>query len=160
VPSRPTSHHGIADRVHGLVRHHSPCGARADGRIRRRRPRGSREALVDPEIVKAIIARSGDDTERSRVLDIARGAPWPPRYTARTLRNAFLEEWRGREDELATDDGTRQAYAQAASAGDLAVIPVWASEAIDLIDDIPSAVDVVPEMVANAETALASAITR
>jgi nitronate monooxygenase len=120
----------------------------------------SREALVDPEIVKAIIAHSGDDTERSRVLDIARGAPWPPQYTARTLRNAFLEQWRGREHELATDDDTRRTYAEAASTGDLAVIPVWASEAIDLIDDIPSAVDVVPGMIANAEAALANATAR
>lgn len=120
----------------------------------------TREALVDPEIVKAIIAHSGDDTERSRVLDIARGAPWPPRYTARVLRNAFLEHWRGREDELATDDDTRRDYAAAASTGDLAVISVWASEAIDLIEDIPSAVDVVPDMVANAQAALANATAR
>lgn len=120
----------------------------------------SREALVDPEIVTAIIAHSGDDTERSRVLDIARGAPWPPRYTARTLRNAFLEQWRGRDDELATDDDTRRAYAEAASTGDLAVIPVWASEAIDLIDGIPSAVDLVRDMVAGAEAALAKATAR
>jgi nitronate monooxygenase len=120
----------------------------------------SQEALVDPEILKAIVAQSGDDTERSRVHDIARGAPWPSRYTARTLRNALLEEWRGREDELATDDEARRIYADAATAGDLAIIPVWASEAIDLIDDVPSAADIVPSMVADAETALANAIAR
>jgi nitronate monooxygenase len=116
--------------------------------------------MSSPHRWRAATTRRGDDTERSRVLDIARGAPWPAEYTARTLRNAFLEQWRGREDELATDDDTRQTYAQAASTGDLAVIPVWASEAIDLIDDIPSAVDVVPDMVANAETALANATAR
>ena len=120
----------------------------------------SREALVDPEIVKAIIAHTGDDTERSRVLDIARGAPWPARYTARTLRNAFLDEWRDREDELAAAADTRRDYAEAASTtGDLAVIPVWAGEAIDLIDDVPSAVDVVPAMVADAEAALARPVS-
>jgi nitronate monooxygenase len=120
----------------------------------------SREALVDPEVVNAIVARSGDDTERGRVLDIARGSSWPARYTARTLRNDFLDEWRGREDELAADDGARRAYAEAAATGDLAVISVWAGEAIDLIDDVPSAADLVPALVADAEAALAHAVAR
>jgi nitronate monooxygenase len=120
----------------------------------------SREALVDPEVVEAIIAHSGDDTERSRVHDIARGAPWPSRYTARTLRNSLLEQWRGREDELAADDDIHRTYAEAEAAGDLAVVAVWASEALDLIDDIPSAADIVPAMVAGAEAALANATDR
>jgi nitronate monooxygenase len=120
----------------------------------------SREALVDPKVVNAIVARSGDDTERGRVLDIARGSSWPARYTARTLRNDFLDEWRGREDELAADDGARRAYAEAAATGDLAVISVWAGEAIDLIDDVPSAADLVPALVADAEAALAHAVAR
>ncbi|MGH3617801.1 MAG: hypothetical protein ACRDQV_07225, partial [Pseudonocardiaceae bacterium] len=57
----------------------------------------SLEALVSPEVTKALIAGRGSDTERSRVLDIARGAAWPAHYTARTLRNAFLGRWRDRE---------------------------------------------------------------
>jgi nitronate monooxygenase len=108
----------------------------------------------------AIVAQTGDDTERSRVLDIARGAPWPRQYTARTLRNVFLERWRGREDELADDDAARRAYAEAASTGDLAVIPVWGREAIDLIRDVPSATDLVPAIVAEAEAARDHASTR
>lgn len=51
----------------------------------------SKEALVPAEVAKALIAGRGSDTERSRVLDIARGAGWPARYTARMLRNAFLD---------------------------------------------------------------------
>lgn len=114
----------------------------------------SQEALVAPEVVEAIVARTGDDTERNRVLDIARGAPWPHRYTARTLRNAFLDRWRDRDDELTADEDARRAYREAASTGDLAVIPVWASEAIDLIHDVPSAATLVPTLVAEAESAL------
>jgi len=129
----------------------------AAGALLGTRFQASREALVAPEVAEVILAGTGDDTERSRVLDIARGAPWPRRYTARTLRNAFLESWRGREDELATDDAAQRAYTEAASTGDLAVIPVWASEAIDLIHDIPSATDLVPAIVSEAEAALAHA---
>ncbi len=52
------------------------------------------EALVTSWVTKAIIEGGGEDTERSRVSDIARGSPWPSKYPARTLRNAFFDRWR------------------------------------------------------------------
>jgi nitronate monooxygenase len=115
------------------------------------------EALVSAAVTKAIIDGGGEDTERSRVLDIAQGAPWPSRYTARTLRNAFLDRWRDREDDLAADIAARQEYRQAARAGDMAVLPVWASEAIDLITAIVPAADLVGLLAMEAEEALGRA---
>src|SRR5690349_22204481 len=38
------------------------------------------EALVEPATTAAIIAGRGEDTERNRVLDIARGSRWPAEY--------------------------------------------------------------------------------
>ena len=90
--------------------------------------------MVDAEIVKAILSGHGEDTERSRVLDIARGAPWPARYTGRSIRNVFLDQWRGRENELEADSATREAYRRAEATGDMTAVAVWASEAIDLIN--------------------------
>jgi nitronate monooxygenase len=113
------------------------------------------EALVDPAVTKAIIEGSGEDTERSTVLDIARGAPWPSKYPARTLPHPFLERWRGREDELAADADARQAYREAVARGELPREPVWASEAIGLITDLRSAGDLVESLTAEAEQALA-----
>jgi nitronate monooxygenase len=117
----------------------------------------SLEALVSAEVTKAILEGKGGDTERSRILDIARGAPWPERYGARTLRNAFLDRWRGREAELDADAEARQAYRQAAERGDPEVVPVWASEAIDLITELASATDLVGTLAEEAEQALARA---
>jgi nitronate monooxygenase len=114
----------------------------------------SLEALVPAEVTKALIDGQGSDTERSRVLDIARGAGWPARYTARTLRNAFLDEWRDREDELSGDAAAQQTYRDAAARNDLDVIPVWAGEAIDLITTVDSATDIVTTLAAEAEQAL------
>jgi nitronate monooxygenase len=94
------------------------------------------------------------------VLDIARGSRWPAKYTARTLGHPFLEQWRGREDELAADADARRAYRDGVARGDLPPLPVWASEAIDLINDLPSAADLVGALVAQAEDALARAGTR
>ncbi|MGW3571060.1 NAD(P)H-dependent flavin oxidoreductase [Streptomyces sp. NPDC000941] len=115
------------------------------------------EALVDPATARAIVEGCGEDTERSRVLDIARASPWPGRYTARTLGHPFLDEWRGREDELATDPHARQAYEDAVAQGEIPALPQWASQAIDLIDDLPSAADLVGTLAAQAEDALARA---
>jgi len=115
------------------------------------------EALAEPSAKKAIVAGQGEDTERSVVLDIARGSRWPSKYPARTLGHPFLDQWRGREAELAADPDARQAYRDGVARGDLPPEPVWAGEAIDLIGDLPSAFDLVGTLAAQAEAALARA---
>jgi nitronate monooxygenase len=115
------------------------------------------EAIADPSVKKAIVEGGGENTERSNVLDIARGSRWPSKYSARTLGHPFLDQWRGREGELAADAEARQAYQDGVARGDLPPLPVWASEAIDLIDDLPSAADLVGALAGQAEDALARA---
>jgi nitronate monooxygenase len=115
------------------------------------------EALVDPSIAKAILDGRGQDTERGSVLDIARGSRWPSRYTARTLGNPFLDQWRGREAELAADPRARQAYQDLVARGEVPPLPAWAGEAIDLITDLPPAAELVLALAVQAEDALARA---
>ncbi|WP_149829536.1 NAD(P)H-dependent flavin oxidoreductase [Streptomyces tailanensis] len=116
------------------------------------------EALVDPATAKALIEARGEDTERNRVLDIARGSSWPEAYTARTLGHPFLDRWRDREHELAADPHeARRAYEDAVSRGAIPPLPLWAGEAADLIDDLPSAADLVGTLAMEAEHALARA---
>ena len=115
------------------------------------------EALVTPWVTKAIIEGGGEETERSRVSDIARGSAWPSKYAARTLRNAFFDRWRGREDELAADPAAQRAYQEAIARGELPQDPVWASEAIDLITELSPAAELVGTLAAQAKEALARA---
>lgn len=117
----------------------------------------SHEALVAPEVLKALLERNAEDTERSRVLDIARGSSWPTDYTARVLRNPFLETWRGREDELSQNPTTQETYRTAAGRGDLNVISIWAGEGLDLITTSTPAADTVTALTEGAERALAAA---
>lgn len=117
------------------------------------------EALVPPAISRALIDGRGDDTERNRVLDIARGSRWPAKYPARTLGHPFLERWRGREDELAHNDTAKAAYRDGVASGNLPPLPVWAGEAVDLITDAPSAAELVGILIEQAENALARAQT-
>jgi len=115
------------------------------------------EALGPPGVAKSIIEGGGEDTVRSRVSDIAHGAPWPATYPARTIRNAFFDRWLGREDELAADPDALQAYRDEIAAGALPARPVWASEAIDLTTEMSPAADIVAALTAQAEQALARA---
>ena len=62
----------------------------AAGALMGTRFEATHEALVEPAAKRAIIEGSGEDTERSRVLDIARGVHWPHKYTGRTLRNTLF----------------------------------------------------------------------
>ena len=117
----------------------------------------SAEALVDPSIAKAIIEGCGENTERSTVLDIARGSSWPSKYPARTLGHPFLEMWRGREDDLAADANAKAAYQVGVERGELLPLPAWASEAADLIRELSPAAELVERLSAEAEEVLASA---
>lgn len=112
------------------------------------------ETLADPGEVKAIIDGRGGDTERNRILDIARGSRWPAKYPARTLGHPYLDRWRDREDELVADGYAKQAYIDGIARGDLPSQPIWASQAIDLINDLPPASGLVGALAAQAETAL------
>jgi nitronate monooxygenase len=117
------------------------------------------EALADPEAKKAIVDGGGEETERSSVLDIARGSRWPLEYTGRTLGHPFLDRWRDAEAELAADpDDVRRAYQEGVARGDLPAQPVWASQAVGLIHDLPPAGDLVGVLAAQAEEALARAL--
>ncbi|GAA1979697.1 nitronate monooxygenase [Kitasatospora viridis] len=116
------------------------------------------EALVDPAVTAAILAGRGQDTERSAVLDLARGSHWPVgKYTARTLGHPYLDRWRGREAELAADAPACQEYLEDVARGSVPPLPVWAGEAVDLVTDVPSAAELVAALAEQAQQALARA---
>ncbi|MFE8946385.1 nitronate monooxygenase [Streptomyces sp. NPDC007856] len=132
----------------------------AAGAVLGTRFQATAEALVDPATARALVAGRGEDTERSRVLDIARGSRWPAEYTARTLPHPFLDRWRGRETELAADPEAGPSYQEAVARGDIPALPQWAGEGVDLITDLPSAADLVATLAAQAEEALNRALGR
>jgi nitronate monooxygenase len=105
----------------------------------------SRESLWDPAMKAATLAAGGDQTEQTRVFDVVRGAPWPAIYPGRALRNAFSAEWHGREDILEQE----KAYL-ATAPDDFATRVVWAGESVDLINDIPTASEIIERIMAQA----------
>jgi len=114
----------------------------------------SRECLWDEAMKAATLAAGGDQTEQTRVFDIVRGAPWPAMYPGRALRNAFSARWHGQEDALAADQKRQEEAYLATAPDDFATRAVWAGEGVDLVNDIPSAAEIIERVVAQAASTL------
>ncbi len=128
----------------------------ADGAVIGTRFWASEEALAHPNLQKAAVAASGDDTLRSRIIDMVRGLDfWPARNDLRTLKSATTDRWHGREAELrAVADAEVRRYAEAAAAGDAQTVSPIVGEAIGLIHEIAPAGKILEDLVGEAEEIL------
>jgi nitronate monooxygenase len=102
-----------------------------------------------------VAARAGD-TAKTRFVDIVRGyAAWPEPYAGRVLRNDFFARWHGREEELEAALDTETAiYERAFREGDCETAAIFAGEAVDLIDAVVPAGELVQRIGAEAEALL------
>jgi nitronate monooxygenase len=129
----------------------------ADGVVVGTRFWAAEEALVHANVQAAGIATSGDETLRTRVTDIIRRKDWPKPFDIRVARNAFIEQWHGREAELSDVlESEIERYNAAAQAGDADVAAVIVGEGIGLIDAIEPAETIVARMVNEAVDVLKS----
>lgn len=114
----------------------------------------TRESLWSQAMKEKTVASGGDQTAQTRVFDIVRAAAWPAIYPGRALRNAFFEQWHGKEEALATQQKEIDAGYSATAADDLDQRVVWAGESVDLVRDIPSAQDLIERIVDEAAMVL------
>jgi nitronate monooxygenase len=130
----------------------------AEGVLMGTRFYASVEAEGHPDAKQRIVAAGSGASVRSIVFDLARRNRWPEPYTGRVLKNALTDRWIGREAELeARADEVGGAYALARERGDFDRAAVIAGEACALINDIPSAREIVERVVAEAERAISHA---
>jgi nitronate monooxygenase len=130
----------------------------AEGILMGTRFYASQEGVVHEEAKRRVVAASGDDTLRGRVIDIVRAKDWPAPYNIRTLRNAYSDRWHGRESDLTRSlDVETPRYMAARAAGDFDTAFVVSGEALGLIHDLPEAGDIVARTVAQAESLLQKA---
>ena len=128
----------------------------ADGVLVGSRFWASREAMVHQNMIEAALAATGDQTIRSSVMDIARRLNWPARYTARVLENGFTDQWHSDLDGLLKNqDEEADKWRAAWQAGDVSIANTFVGEAAGLINDTPTAAEVVQRMVEEAQSAMA-----
>lgn len=126
----------------------------ADGVLLGTRFLATDEAPFPDGYKRAIVASDGHDTLISEIPDIAAGQVWPGAY-ARVLRNAFIEEWVGREGELRRNLGeVRQSLQAARAAGDAKRGSLLMGQDAGLIDSIEPAGALVERLAAEAEAVL------
>ncbi|HVV63560.1 MAG TPA: nitronate monooxygenase [Pseudolabrys sp.] len=130
----------------------------ADGVLVGSRFWASREAIVPERFQQAAIDADGDATIRTTVVDVVRKKEWPAEFTARVMKNKFVNDWHGREAELAAPANAPrelERYAAAWQSGDIDNTGVFVGEAAGLIHDVRPAADILHAIVAEAERALA-----
>lgn len=110
------------------------------------------EATVHPRLKDHVLGSDGDDTVQTHLFDILRNKEWPEGFIGRYMKNQFLEEWHGRDAELKdARDAIIADFDRANDAGDTTRGIVTVGEAAGLIDDIPSATDLVARIATDAE---------
>lgn len=123
----------------------------ADGVLVGTRFWAAEEALVPPRHHEAILEATGDDTVRTCVVDIARQLEWPRGMSARVHRNAFVQRWHGREEDLARNVAVEgPLYRKAFTEGDPDKTGVWFGEAAGLIAAIEPAAAIVERIASQA----------
>lgn len=101
------------------------------------------ESMLTDGARDAVINATDTDTITTRVFDVAAGYPWPPHQPERVLRNAFSDQWDGREAALLDDPDARAALAAANSAGNYRLAPVNAGQGVASITAVLSAAELI-----------------
>ena len=109
------------------------------------------EALVHPNMWQAAIDATGDDTQRSKTVDIVRERNWPGRYTLNLVRNDFSNEWHGNEAALQNSKEAKRKWQAALETGDTRVANVFVGEATGLINEVLPASEIMEKLVTEAK---------
>jgi nitronate monooxygenase len=99
------------------------------------------------------------DTVLTAVYDRANHLPWPESIPGRALRNDFTNRWDSREKELLQDQSALNELKQAAAEKNYTVAPIYAGEAVGLVNRQRSAAEVVQSLCNEAEQLLRSRLS-
>jgi len=109
------------------------------------------ESPLHANFKQAILDSDGHDTVLTEIPDVAGGRVWPGAM-ARALRNSFIDRWSGREWALRQNQRSAAVALKAAQqAGDVDEGSLLIGQDAGLIDDLPTAGDLIARMVAEAE---------
>lgn len=102
------------------------------------------ESLSAPAAKQRVVEAGGDATLRTTVFDVVRGYDGWEAFTGRALRNRFSGAWHGREAALRERIAEeRKAYWAAVERHDFDTAVIFAGEAVDLVDEILPAAEIV-----------------
>ena len=118
----------------------------ADGVVVGTRFWSAAEALTPASMTNRGANATGDDTVRTKTIDVLRGVDWPEEFSFRMLTNGLTTEWAGKDPRSIAFGSRAAAYAEARSRNDLEGVAIPAGECVGLIRDRPSAASIVEAM--------------
>jgi len=105
------------------------------------------QSLAAKGAIDAAVQANGDDTARSAVFDILREKDWPEQFNFRSLRNAIHRKWENRMPQLRADPSAAIAdYKAGVAAQDYTRAHVTVGEGVGLIQNAPSAANVIRDI--------------
>lgn len=129
----------------------------ADGVLIGTRFFASTEANGAEAAKAALVAARGDETVRSKVFDVARDLDWPWEFTGRVAANTFLKDWHDDMAGLKANAARELARYEASAPDDFSTRALIAGEAVDLVQSIEPAGDILHRMVRQAAEELRQA---
>lgn len=116
----------------------------AEGVLMGTRYWATHQCEVHPDIIRAGVQLTGDDTVKTDIPDIARNLNWPPGYAIRIGKNALVRKFHGKTDRLSREQredlATTYQTAMATGNGDMAGI--IAGEALGICNTIEDATSI------------------
>lgn len=109
------------------------------------------EAMTDAEARRRLMAASGTETVYTRSFDVGARTGWPSEFGERGLRNAFTDEWHGREEMLAEDDDAQERMQAAIRDVDYDTVCIDAGQGVGLLDRPLSAAEVMQQFAGTRE---------
>jgi nitronate monooxygenase len=114
----------------------------------------SEEARNSARARQQLLDAAETDTVLTALFDVAQGIPWPSQFRGRALRNAFADEWEGRDDSLARDEAARRRFTLARQAEDYATANLYAGQSVGLLERVEPAADILRRIEEGAEACL------
>lgn len=117
----------------------------------------SQESLATPAFTSSLLNATAPELRNTRSFDVVRGIPWDEVYTARSVTNDFVQQWTGRDEELAQARAEIEpAWTKAVQEDDANQKALFAGEVIDLITEVEPAAAIINSTVQEAIQTLES----
>lgn len=107
-----------------------------------------------------LIGAQETDTIHTTVFDRVNRLAWPAEFPGRALRNAFAEQWNGREDELMLQADEIARFRAGAERKDYDITSIYAGQAVGLLKQRQTAAEVAGEIGDGAEALLRERMNR
>jgi nitronate monooxygenase len=117
----------------------------------------AREARSNDAARARLIESDETQTVLTKVFDRIQHKPWPPDFPGRALRNAFVDRWQGREEEMLATGEPEREFLAAKAAQDYRIANIYAGQSTGLVSALDDAASIVRRIADEARTRLAAA---